>query len=582
METTTTAGPSAGPPARWTRLRWHALALLALLLVGLPFLDRAAAIPDEAVYSAQARLLAGGSWSGERPAVDLDPDATMNPLLDSKIVGDRYFPYTRHAIYPLILTPAWAALGPAGLLVVSALGTWAAALVAALIAGRLDRRIVLPTLWLVGLGSPLLFDATVVLPQSLAAAACGLTMLGVARIIDQQDRGAWVWLPLATAAMVMLRSEGVIVAAAMAVSVVLAGCSLQRKRLAAPRTWAAAIVLAATGAAAYLLDGFIGRSIGSSGGVGIDVGGVPARGDGSVASATWASLLRPFDQTWSYAGYLRPLIFVAVLVAAVAHRLVPRRTLLPLALLICAAGMAIVQATQTPSLINGLLPAVPLLPLGLLLLRRVHFSDPLGRRLALTALLATPVLLLTIYADGGASQWGGRFFHILLPLLLPLSILAVWDAGSRLVRGEARVAGAAVAIITLALSTVGVRWNHETRDIVGTVRQESVSYALAAMPDERPLLVIALLELDARSRFFWRDLDRVDVLCLQRFQQLSNLLAQIETTDRTTLTVLTDLDVKLFRNIARRQPGHLRNWRISDGVETDFGALLTLERTDVD
>ncbi|MCZ7631297.1 MAG: hypothetical protein M5U19_20605 [Microthrixaceae bacterium] len=151
--------------------------------------------------------------------MDVDDDGGYSRLLPESITGDREIPYARHAAYPLVITPGFWLGDYAGTLVMSLMGLWGAAVSGAFIARRLDHRLAIPTLWLVGVGSPLLFYGYVTMGHSLAAAAAGTAFLGVSRWLD--DR-AWSGLAIGVPALmltVLLRSEGTVYALGVAAAI---------------------------------------------------------------------------------------------------------------------------------------------------------------------------------------------------------------------------------------------------------------------------------------------------------------------------------------------------------------------------
>ena len=72
-----------------------------------------------------------------------------------------------------------------------------------------------------------------------------------------------------------------------------------------------------------------------------------------------------------------------------------------------------------------------LLPAGLVLVRRGTFASPAARLATSTAALFALAVLATQYPVGGSMEWGGRFFHVGLPLVVPVLLLAVAAARRR-------------------------------------------------------------------------------------------------------------------------------------------------------
>ncbi len=393
---------SAAARPWFLRLSVHAAALAVVLLAVIPFLAASApAFADEGLYSAQVAALADGSWSVQRPAVDLDPDGAATGMIGSVVDGAAAIPYARRPAYPLLLTPFYVVGGSAGLLVASVLGTWAAALCGASLARRIDRRFDLAALWLVGIGSPLLFSAYLAMGHSIAAALAGVVVLGATAVVDDRSN-RWV-LPtlLAAAALVLIRSEGTIMVLALCLT--LAAMSVRRRPWSVERRGLAlSAAVAATGAAAFIANDVAAKAVSSQ--LLTETGSVVDQT--GPLNAVWVNLFRPWFGTGSNASARMASITVAVVLAALALRLAPRMTLLPVSLLCIAALAAVARQTERLNLVSGLVPAFPILAALLLIdvrdLRRAEIG-----RLALLSAVTTVGLVLTIYGELEGSQWGG-------------------------------------------------------------------------------------------------------------------------------------------------------------------------------
>lgn len=528
----------------WQRLGVHAAALLVLLLALVPLFDSLApAFTDEGIYLAQVDNLAEGSWSSPRPALDVDPDGTFIAVTGALIDGDEAIPYARKPLYMLVLVPFYELAGQGGVLVVSALGTFVAALSAALLARRLDPRYAVPTLWVVGVGSPLLFDAYLVMGHSIAAGLSGLLLLAVTIVVD--DRRV-VWLPVAgvvAACLVAVRSEGMLLVAATAVVVGLASVtSLRPPRLDPLRVIAAAIV-GGTGVVAYLLDGRAARAV--SGGLQTRTGSVVTERD--PVNAVWTGLLRPWGFDGRTAVATTVIAALCVVLAVIALKVLPRLTILPVALLVLAAGAAVVRHLERPYLVTGLLAVFPV-AVAVVLLTRDDLRRPLVVRLAGVSLLTAAGIALTTYAEGGSTEWGGRFFHVTLPLLCPLVVLGMDRARRALPRSEAIVAGSAVLVLLAANSALGLRLNLLYRNTSSDVVASSDAFA-AGLPD-RPLVAYVSVTPAGTGRFFWqRFTDDAEQLTLSNLSQLGSLLENSEAAGRARIVVVTPLSPILLASV---------------------------------
>jgi len=146
-------------------------------------------------------------------------------------------------------------------------------------------------------------------------------------------------------------------------------------------------------------------------------------------------------------------------------------------------------------------------PAGLLLLRRDSLRDPALAVLLTISVVTAGWLCFLIYADGGATQWGGRFFHLLVPLLAP--VVAV--AGVRSLGGvrpsHRRLALIAIGVVALAIGAMGIRTAILYREIHRDTRL-AAERRLPRRPSgisDRSLLVVAPPKADGFSRMFWRD-----------------------------------------------------------------------------
>lgn len=548
----TTAAPG-NPPPSWMSSRrgfWTGAGALAVVLVALlPVIDNGyIAVPDEGVYSAQAANLAEGSWWSERPWPDLDPDAEHIPLLDSVVDGDRLVPYSRHPLYPLVLVPGFLLAEQGGMLLISVFGTWAAAVAAGLIGRRLDPSIGLWTLLVTGVGSPLLFDAYTVIAHSLAAACAGFAFLGLERYLADRSWPSLTWALPAVVAMVLLRSEGTVVALALGAAVTLIGFATSRR---ANIHWDQIALGAATAALAlitYVLDTRWAASISGVAGYGTDTSELILADRTGPLDAAWNSLVSPIYVTWINSSAARVLVPVCVILGAAALAVMPKRSLLSISLLTLAAAGGVLQLMDDPNYVTGLFAAFPLLPAGFLLLRRRQWSRPAVQRGTLTVAFACLLLLLTIHGGSGTSEWGGRFFHVLLPLAVPVSVLG-WSSGLERIPGAPRRAAVvALAVATLTMSFTSVRTNDFGREHHADI----VSGSTAALQELRSTTTpdVVLVNLEGRgsggTRAFWRDSDATGVLDAGGFQGFFDLLDRTEPDGSTEFLIVSNVNPDLF------------------------------------
>lgn len=498
----------ASTPRLWLQGLLLAVVLFALLPVVLD--GNGIGYPDEGVYAAQVESLSRGTWWEERPAADLPGLEIANGMGPEFAAGDRYVGYVRHSLYMRLLVPFWRIGGFAALLVPSILGGVLAALATAFLARHLDRRVAVPGLWMVAVGSPLLFDSYLIAAHTLGAAAVGWSAVGIAGILRTKQFRALFWVLPVAAFAVFMRSEGVLYVGGLAAGVgALAVARAVRRRWPdALRLGAASVSLGAVGASTFLVDAWLARGITGS------VAG-PETTSRVLGETTdplahvWASLLRPGIGT---AISWQPLLAaVALVFAAALYRLAgPRAVLLQVGLLGLAAGSALWMHADTLGLITGLVAAFPLLVAGLIVTPRFR-GDDLRWFLAIGSTAALPALILAGYAEGGASEWGGRFYLPLVVLVAPL-MLAGLERWVRELQGEGRLVVAMFALIVFSTGALQVRLNRDRRAVTSIVDRGVASVLHRSESTGRPLVIAGGISIGGGGRILWARRDEVQVL----------------------------------------------------------------------
>lgn len=555
------------PLHKWTgSLAANAVVLGVVLFALIPFVNNGAfGFPDEALYTAQADALDHGSWSVERPAADIDPDGMFSALGPEKVVGDKMIPYSRRPLYPVMLAPFWSIGGTAGAMVLSTAGALVAAVFGALIAGCFDKRFAIPTLWLLGLGSPLLFDAYWIVAHGLAAgAAAAMAYFAIiASDPGRQPAAPTRWrrtAPAASAAclaaalLVLLRSEGVLIAGIFGGVIAVSGIRPRRWR---PQfAWGPVLLGLAIGtvaSAAYVVNNLWARAVtpGSTG----DVSTFDRQPD--AVWAAWTGLIRPWFPNAGYATASMTLVVVCCILAPVAARFLPRRQLLSVALLCIAAVAAGFHLLEDPTLISGLLACAPWLLLGGLSLRKRDVDRAPQAWLVATTGLATLAILLTSYGVGGAAEWGGRFFHPLLPLIGPVCVIGLSRLLSGYERRERIVAVIAVGALALSMAGSAVLANRELR-IAARQLQHSV-FALGSKGGAPRTVVLVELESSGGSRQLWQAKEYNIELLRSALIALPILLHNVPA-DRQTITLITSIEPKLMDKFLKQR--HVDGWTV--------------------
>lgn len=566
--------PSARSEGGWAfrtvRSLWFHAVLLTLILVGLALLvnNGQPALPDEGLYTAQADNLAQGGWGIVRPESRMDHGNEFGALVGSTIRGDQTIPYARRPLYPLLITPFWAVGGFFGTMLLSVTGTVVAACTSALIGRRLDPRATFWTFWLVGLGSPLLFDSLVVMGHAAAAGLAGLTGLLTISAMDRQRfsshralvaLGALLFAVLLT----LIRSEGIIVVGALAAGTSLSALSLRRRSLRCD--WvrlAFGVSLGIVGVAAYIANDFWARRI-TSGAAG-DI----AAGDRSpdVLNAAWTGLVRPWMIDARFASTALTILLACAVLAPLTLRFLPKSQLAGLALLGLGAAAAVAHLLEQVILVTGLFAVTPWLVIGLLSLKGKEVVKwPTGLFL-FTAAVSTAAILATTYGEGGAAEWGGRFFHPLIPLLAPVAVLSLVDLCSKLPRRNSIWVVACIATMTLAVSVSAVRFLHDEHLRVGRLR-DAIIRTEAAHREWHAPVAFAQLPGSGTSRLFWSLGQRgVLVLNAPAFVDVPILLNSVPN-DQQHVIVVSNLDgVRLSGFLAKAK---VADWEVKSWQPTD-------------
>jgi hypothetical protein len=489
--------PPIGNARALLRLRAH-IAALALVLIGVGLVVGPGLFSgDEGAALAQAKVLAeSGHWGiVERlPLADRDGSRAAVDKSD-RLADGTDAPLTKHPLYPWVLAQLssrisggvarWAQ-------VLSILGTLGAAIGAAGLATRMrwgDPRVVL---WAAGVGSPLLFDSTLAIAHTLAAAAIAVVALAAVELWG----GAavhWRWWAVLTGGTmfaVALRHEAVVAVGVAAVVLMLAGWQTRRSR-----PLLLGITIGAVGAASWIADRAVTKRVtGVVGSVALPAqgsSGLRARADGAVTT-----LLQPGYGARPWAG----LAFAAagvVLVVAWRSAGSARRVLSVVAGVMAAASLVLPGVSAIP----GLLVACPALVIGLVLA-----ASDRSTRWVWSGVIVFGVGILAIqYAEGGGAEWGWRYVALALPIAVPLAVHGFRGDGRRSFGDPAVLA---VAAVSLCGALFGVRaayiHRHRTEARVEAVARLAATPAAAPGDGGAPVVVSPLFSL---GRFSWDQLD---------------------------------------------------------------------------
>jgi hypothetical protein len=346
----------------------------------------------------------------------------------------------------------------------------------------------------------LFFDSFWVIAHSVGAAFATGAVLAAVRVVEDR-RPAWLPALVATVAgAVMFRSEGMLFGLALG-GALIAVAAFRRDRLAA----GAGALAAATAAGAWWLDGRIYSAIVGTALEPFAIHDQSASWLQGRLRGAWSSVLRPQLLAPTLAGGLFLVIAASTVIAAAYVRFRPRETgvIRGASAVVIAASLAALVLPKAP--VPGLLIAFPMLPAGLLLIRGRGVAGSAARIVAGTAAIFVAAVLATQYPVGGSMEWGGRFFHLAIPMIVPLVLNALLGARRRLDVTTSRLAGAAVAVsaVTLSVFAVGsiVRIHSITDDLVANV--VTLSRSTASADDDGGPVVVSNME--AVGRLSWRE-----------------------------------------------------------------------------
>ncbi|MDQ6746726.1 MAG: hypothetical protein M3010_01270, partial [Candidatus Dormibacteraeota bacterium] len=434
----------------------HVVALAVVLVALLPLLGNGSFSADEGAAMIQARHLARGEgWIIDHPLPQVDPGGRAYPLELSERGPKGTAPFARHPVYALLLAGADRAGGAGAMMLLSVAGAVGAAALAAALGARFGPTFARPSLWVAGLATPLLCDGFVVIAHTLGAAFAAAAVILALRVLEGRGRPAVTASGMAAcvAIAVLFRTEAVFWGVALGLVL---GLVAVRRRSVLVLAAAVLSVLAAYGAR-MAEQAWMIRILGSP----VVATSAPPK----AASNFLAGRLETFELTWLAPGYGRSpgaalallVMLGAVIATTVAARRVPGDRLLVRTLSALAAVAAVAAVVIAPTnLVPGLLVAAPLVAAGLFALRRSTLAG-VGPHLALaTFALFAAAVIATQYPGGGSVEWGGRYFALGLPVLVPVIVMALAAVGRGLDPVTRRSAAAALTACAVAMGVMGL------------------------------------------------------------------------------------------------------------------------------
>ncbi len=492
-------------PRAWALpLPAHVGALAVVLLALVPLVGTSSSFStDEGAAIVQAQSLSrGDGWLVEHPLPEVDPDGRHYPLEISEHGERGFVPFGKHPLYPLLLAGADRVGGVTAMVLLSLAGTVAAAGLAALLARRMDRSVARPTVWAVGGASPLLFDGFLVMGHSLGAALATAAVLAAVVALERRSTRLACAVPALVVGAVLLRTEALFLAVGMAI--VAAAVAVARRELRLPAVLIGLGSLVAGGGGHLVETWWLSRLIGTSRG---PVRPAPTATDtAGYLSGRWRGFVRTLLAP-TYGGdplvatLLLAMVAGVVLMALTARNHPDRRGPLRLSGAMAASAGVLAVVTAPEAVVPGLVVAFPLAAAGLLMVRRTTVRTAAARiALAVFSVFAVCVVA-TQYAVGGGTEWGGRFFAVGVPLLVPVLLVALKD--QRLDRWvAASLVVCSVAMATLSMTSLRTQ-HRRLSQLTGAA--DEAGAVVAAGRAERPVMVATYASV---PRWGWRSFDR--------------------------------------------------------------------------
>lgn len=443
---------------------------------------RAPFTPDEGIYASQVDRLVDGSWYVDLPSVELNPDGDLDGYGGAR-TSDGYVHYARHPLYPVLAAvPAHLMGALPALLALSIAGAIASAAAAWRLAEALGASARLS--FLIAATSPLAVSAVIGWSHTLGAAASAWAMVWLLRARARSRHiAAWAGVASCLAFAVLVRSEALLFSGAVVLVLVIEGL-MSRTRRHVVSALLIGVVIAGTVAAERLwIRSIVGTAVAiEARGAGVanpDLGFLGQRWNGFAHAVLGGS---------HYDADLELVAWIAATTVAAGAIGIAWRKGASVGAASVAAGTALLAArvlVDPVDPIPGLLIAWPAAAV-FILVRRTSAS---GWIVVATGATFFVAVVATQYADGGALQWGGRFFIAVIPLLAPLLATVAEQRSLRL----ALVGSAAVVALVGAFSVGRTRAEHDRA--VDAIRRHDVELSLT------PFSVL--------PQSMWDDQDRV-------------------------------------------------------------------------
>jgi hypothetical protein len=463
-DTAAVSDEADGPSGTGRRLIVHVVIYALALLALVPFMRvNTGWSVDEGLYVYQVRALEQGRWNLDYWASSIDPDGRWFPLNRNEARGDSYYPFIKSPAYPALMFGATRLLGEAiGLHVLPLAGALLAAVAAWLLASLADRRAAPFAFWLVALG-PVVVNAYAVWAHALSAGVAGLTAYVAIRTLrDGITAGRVFCLAFGVATGVLLRSEGLLLAAALAAVFGTVGAIRFVGRC--PRVLPAVMLAGLIGVAGLGANRLEGRWVSSFAGHATAKSDYVSGGDTPYLAGKIEGASHVLADVNYFEGRGQPLTPVKMLFTVTATLLagvaLARRSRRAGMVAIGALGVVVIllglRFLGPPDTAPGIIAAWPVAIVGLLLFKW-RAATQAERLLIGVVALEVLATLATQYPEGGAIEWGARYLSPLYPLIAALAALSLY----RTVRETAsdprwRVVRPAMALLAVLAAGAGL------------------------------------------------------------------------------------------------------------------------------
>jgi hypothetical protein len=525
----------APPIQRTVPLAAHVAGLAFALLALFPLLGGDGLFSaDEGAAAAQTRLLSRSEgWAAHHPVPALDPEGEAFPLEYATPVPGTSgaAPFAKHPAYPVLLTILDRGFGLGGMVLASVLGTVAAVAVAGVLARRVVPELAAVAVWTTGLATPLFFDSWLVIAHTLGAALVGAAVLSVVRAHEGRGGPALLAAAATSTGAVLVRNEAVLFAVALALAAAWVGVRARSRPVVV-----AGLAALAGAALGYVVDGLLSAAVAGDAEAGFAAGvGHAGFVSGRIVGAAVTLLLPSYGRLG-----LPDALLVLTAGALVGAVVIARRRPEDVDGIRLFAGIAVVaavaRAVVAPEVVPGLLVAAPVLTAGLAALSRRTFASLAARLAGLTALLFVGAVLATQYASGGSGEWGGRYFALALPVVVPVVLLGLNQVAEGLAPATRRTLGGALVVVALASAVLAGRSLVATEDRSDRLI-EVVDEVAAGLDDP-----VRIATAGAPARFAWDQVLEGSDWLLVAPEDLRTWLDRAAEQDRGVVLVTSDPD----------------------------------------